>query len=291
MYRASPVLFHRRTSFLPRQSLFMDICREAGLRPFVLNAARTVPQAPADTENNWRGFGHANRRWPQRQHPHAHQENLERLENLSAWLELVEAPVAIESALGSAAEKFGGAAGPPGADINGRARAFVPTEVLGSVAPAMNGASNPACWSSTFSQTSPLFGFPARPRAEETLTGSHGDPAALAAATLSRALAALAGKPGTASKPAPPGPTWSCPPRKRRRCAGSKFTVRQKGVVNKRWGFGGPLYARARAERPVFRQQRDRKNNGGGSSGRRTCSGPFARIDLSCVVTKIIGET
>ena len=267
-----------------RQSLFSDICREAGLRPFVLNAA-DIPTAPAEREQ-------LARLWTRESALAAaalyvRTENLERLENLSAWLELVEAPVAIESALGSAAEKLEGLRVHL-APISTEERKKLWTEVLGSVAPAMNGALDRIVEHFQFDEPAiQISGAAAR---EEALAGGAGNPADLAWRVCRehsrRSLENLAQRIETRA-------TWAdlvLPAAQKETLRQIAIHVRQKGVVNDRWGFAA-RYSRGLGLSALF----SGSSGTGKTMAAEVLAGELAldlyRIDLSCVVSKYIGET
>jgi hypothetical protein len=102
--RRSPLLLVG-TSAAQRTALFRGLCREAGVRGLTLDAA-DLPVDAAERERLARGLTREAALWPA-----ALLVKTVRLENaglLQAWLERVNAPVAVEVELGSTAEKVAG---------------------------------------------------------------------------------------------------------------------------------------------------------------------------------------
>ncbi len=278
-----PVLLNGGRPFA-RQSLFSDICREAGLRPFVLNAT-DIPTAPAEREQ-------LARLWMRESALataalYVRTENLEHVGNLSAWLELVDAPVAIEAALGSAAEKLEGLRihlAPTSAEE----RRKLWTEVLGSVAPAMHGTLDRIVEHFQFDEPDiQTSGAVAR---EEALAGGAEDAGDLTWRVCRehsrRSLENLAQRVETRA-------TWAdlvLPAAQTETLRQIAIHVRQRSVVNEQWGFAA-RYSRGLGLSALF----SGSSGTGKTMAAEILAGELAldlyRIDLSCVVSKYIGET
>jgi hypothetical protein len=267
-----------------RQSLFLDICREASLRPFALNAV-DIPTTPAEREQ-------LARLWTRESALataalYVRTENLEHVGNLSAWLELVEAPVGIEAALGSAAEKLEGMRVHL-APISAEERRKLWTEALGSVAPAMDGALDRIVEHFQFDEPDiQISGEAAR---EEALAGGVENPGDLTWRVCRehsrRSLENLAQRIETKA-------TWAdlvLPAAQTETLREIAIHVRQRSVVNDQWGFAA-RYSRGLGLSALF--------SGSSGTGKTMAAEILAselaldlyRIDLSCVVSKYIGET
>jgi ATPase family associated with various cellular activities (AAA) len=278
-----PVLLSGGRPFA-RQSLFTDICRAAGLRAFALNAA-DIPTAPAEREQ-------LARMWTRESALataalYVRTENLEHVGNLSAWLELVEAPVGIEAALGSAAEKLEGLRVHL-APMSAEKRRKLWTEALGSVAPAMDGALDRIVEHFQFDEPDiQISGAVAR---EEALADGVENPGDLTWRVCRehsrRSLENLAQRIETKA-------TWAdlvLPAAQTETLRQIAIHVRQRSVVNDQWGFAA-RYSRGLGLSALF--------SGSSGTGKTMAAEILAselaldlyRIDLSCVVSKYIGET
>jgi hypothetical protein len=267
-----------------RQSLFSDICAEAGLRPFALNAA-DIPTTPAEREQ-------LARLWMRESvlataALYVRTENLEHVGNLSAWLGLVEAPVAVEAALGSPAEKLEGLRVHL-APISTEQRRKLWIAVLGNAAPAMNGALDRIVEHFHFDEPAiQISGAAAR---EEALAGGVENPGDLTWRVCRehsrRSLENLAQRIETRV-------TWAdlvLPAAQTETLRQIAIHVRQKCVVNDQWGFAA-RYSRGLGMSALF--------SGSSGTGKTMAAEILAseldldlyRIDLSCVVSKYIGET
>lgn len=88
-----------------RQALFSAMCRHAGLQALVLDAG-DLPDAPAERERLARVFTRESALWPCALLIKT--ERLEHAVQLQAWLQRVNAPIAIDVETGSAAEQLSG---------------------------------------------------------------------------------------------------------------------------------------------------------------------------------------
>ncbi|HKF48708.1 MAG TPA: ATP-binding protein [Terracidiphilus sp.] len=88
-----------------RLALFHTMCRDAGLHPWVLDAG-DLPEAPADRERVARACTREAALWPSALFVRT--ERLENAPQLQAWLNRVNAPIAIDVEAGSAAERLSG---------------------------------------------------------------------------------------------------------------------------------------------------------------------------------------
>jgi SpoVK/Ycf46/Vps4 family AAA+-type ATPase len=88
-----------------RMALFQTMCRQAGLRAWVMDAG-DLPDSPVERERLARAYNRENALWPSALLIHT--ERLDHAEALNSWLRRINAPVAVDVEAGSAAERISG---------------------------------------------------------------------------------------------------------------------------------------------------------------------------------------
>jgi len=266
-----------------RESAFMELCRRAGLQPYLLNAA-DLPVA-ADRRKS------VARLWTreaalQRAALYVSCHDAEPLHNLSAWLDIVHAPIAIDVPAGSSVERL------PGQrldvpHLNADERKAAWTVRLGEAAKNLNG---------TLDRIVDYFHFD-----ESTID-------AAATTTLQTPLAAgddigdvawrtcrMQGRRSldNLARRIEPRASWSelvLPEAQTETLRQIAIHMRQRAVVNLQWGFF-ERYSRGHGLSALFA--------GGSGTGKTMAAEIIAReldldlyqIDLASMVSKYIGET
>jgi hypothetical protein len=278
-----PILLIGRHRFA-REAFFTEICRQTRLQPCTLNAS-DIPAAPAEREQ-------LARLWTRESALEGaalsiRTDEADSLRNLSAWLDLVHAPVAVEVQPGSPAEQLDGLRLHLTA-MSTSERKRVWTEHLGTVAQQMNGYLDRIVEHFHFDE--PGIQLSAAAAREQALAREGDNPGELAwrlcREHARRSLENLAQRIDPRSGwadlvlPAPQIETL-------RQVA---VHVRQRSVVNDRWGFAD-RYSRGLGLSALF--------SGSSGTGKTMAAEILAgdldldlyRIDLASVVSKYIGET
>ena len=272
-----------------RTALFRAMCRAAGLHAWLLDAA-DLPEAAADRERLARAFTREAALWPA-----ALLVRTERLENallLDAWLRRVNAPLAVDVEIGSAAERLSGhrlAA----FSMNATERKTLWRRRLGPLAAKMDGE-----WDSmmdAFALDAKEIRDTAEAIEEEALLQSSGlgDASALGATAwrlcrtvARRSLDELATHVETGAA----WPDLVLPEAQTGTLRQIAIHARHAAVVNDEWGFAA-RYGRGLGLSALF--------SGASGTGKTMAAGVLAReldrdlyqIDLATVVSKYIGET
>jgi hypothetical protein len=277
------------TSAGQRTALFRSLCREAGVRGLALDAA-DLPADPSDRERLARALTREAALWPA-----ALLVKTGRLENVSllqAWLERVNAPVAVEVELGSTAERVVGLRLEVPTLSHAERKALWARE-LGQTGAGMDGTA-----SSVLDAIVDAFGLdPAEIRAtagavqEEVALGLATEGPAVAAWRLARAAARkslddLAARAEVTAR-------WEdliLPEEQMQVLKQIAANARGSFRVLQEWGFAG-RYARGLGLSVMF--------SGASGTGKTMAAGILARelgrdlyqIDLATVASKYIGET
>ena len=266
-----------------REAAFVDLCARAGLQPYLLNAA-DLPAA-ADKRKN------SARLWTreaalQRAAILVRSNDGDPLQNLSAWLDSVHAPVALDAPAGSTVEQLPGLRlDVPRLSADERKAAWLTR--LGDAAPRLNG---------TLDRIVDYFHFDAATieaaasTALQTPAQDDADIGAVAWRTCRlhgrRSLDNLARRIDARA-------TWSdlvLPEAQTETLRQIAIHMRQRAVVNLEWGFF-ERYSRGHGLSALFA--------GGSGTGKTMAAEIIAReldldlyqIDLAAMVSKYIGET
>jgi hypothetical protein len=272
-----------------RAALFRALCRETGVRSWALDAA-DLPEVPAERERLARAFTRESALWPV-----ALLVRTARLENpqtLSAWLERVDAPLAVEVEAGSPAERLSGTRLETPAMSAAESKAMW-VRRLGPVAAQMNGALD------AMVETFPLDPAEIRQVAEavqeeallDGIDAVGADKVARTAwricrTTARRSLDDLAARAETLA-------SWGelvLPDGQVEILRQIVANARQSAVVLRNWGFAS-RYSRGLGLSAMFA--------GSSGTGKTMAAGILAReldrdlyqIDLATMVSKYIGET
>jgi len=266
------------------QSLFVEACSQVGLRPFVLDAA-DIPSAAVDREM----FA---RLWTRESAMTAaglyvRTQRLENFNNLSAWLDLVETPIAVEVQTGSAVEHLDGVrVHLPTLSSERRKKLWV--EHLGSTAEKIDGHLDRIVEHFHFDE--PSIRLSAIASLEESCEAGEGNPGQrmwrICREHARRSLENLAQRIEARGE-------WEdlvLPATQIETLHQIVTHVRQSATVHEKWGFASK-YSRGLGLSAVF--------SGSSGTGKTMAAEILAqeldldlyRIDLSCVVSKYIGET
>ena len=268
-----------------RETLFLGLCKEAGVRALTLDAA-DLPADPGERERLARMFTREAALWPA-----ALLVKTARVDNalmLQAWLERVHAPVAVEVEAGSAAERLAGMRlDTPG--LTHAERKALWERHLGAQAVAMNGALDTMV--DVFGLDAAEIRATAEAVKEEVELGLAHEDVAGSAWRLSR-VAARKSLDDLAAR-AESYATWDdlvLPPEQVEVLRQIAAHARRTFVVLRDWGFAA-RYARGLGLSVLF--------SGASGTGKTMAAGVLAgelnrdlyQIDLATVVSKYIGET
>lgn len=267
-----------------RQSVFVEICRQTGLQPHVVGAA-DIPAASSEREE----FA---RLWTREAALSSaalcvRSDEVESARNVSSWLALVEAPVAVEVAEGSALERLDGLrlhlAG-----LTAATRRSIWLDSLGPVAQQMEGQLDRIVEHFHFDE--PDIRLMASAVCAEALAGKGEDAGDLAWRTCReyarRSFDSLA-------KRIEPRARWDhlvLPSPQTEALRQIAVHLRQRAVVNEQWGFA-ERYSRGHGLSALF--------SGSSGTGKTMAAEVLAaeldldlyQIDLAAVVSKYIGES
>lgn len=281
--RSRPALLVGNGSF-SLQNLFVEACDQVGLRPYALNAA-DIPSTAADREL-------FSRLWTRESALisaglYVRTQTLENVNNLSAWLESTETPIAVEVQTGSVAEHLDGLrVHLP--DLSAEQRKKLWVENLGGLAERMDGHLDRIVERFHFDE--PSIRLSAIASLEEIVGNQDEDPGPrtwrICREHARRSLENLAQR-------IDPRGEWEdlvLPAAQIETLRQIVAHVRQSAVVHERWGFAAK-YSRGLGLSAVF--------SGSSGTGKTMAAEILAReleldlyrIDLSCVVSKYIGET
>ncbi len=269
-----------------RTALFRRLCRETGTRAWTLDAA-DLPDSAAERERLARAFTREAALWPV-----ALLVRTARLENqlaLEAWMERLDAPVAVEVEAGSPAERLRGMRLETPA-MNAAESKALWTKQLGPLAAEMDGALNAMV--ETFALDAAEICRAAEAVQEEALLDGGGTDAVVRAAwrmsrtTARRSLDDLATRAEALA-------SWDdlvMPDGQVEILRQIVANARQSAVVLRDWGFAR-RYTRGLGLSALFA--------GSSGTGKTMAAGILAReldrdlyqIDLSAMVSKYIGET
>ena len=271
---------HRST----RQGAFIGICQRSGLAPYCLDAS-DIPAAAVEREQ-------LARLWTREAALagaalYIRTEDCDSIRNLSAWLELADAPVAVEGQPGTAAEQLNGMRLHLAA-MSVRERKEVWTRDLGALAHRMNGYLDRIAEYFHFDEPAIHLSAAA---VRETADASEGiDPGELGwricREHARRSLETLAQRVDAQA-------SWAdlvLPPPHVETLRQIAIQVRQRAVVNDRWGFAAK-HARGLGLTALFA--------GSSGTGKTMAAEILAaelnldlyKVDLASVVSKYIGET
>ena len=266
------------------QNLFLEACAQVGLRPYMLNAA-DIPSGAAEREL-------LARLWTRESALtsaglYVLTQRLENINNLSAWLESTETPIAVEVQTGSAAEQLDGLrVHLP--DLSSEQRKKLWVENLGSLAERMDGHLDRIAEHFHFDE--PSIRLSAVASLEEASGNPEREPGQctwkICCEHARRSLENLAQR-------IEPRGEWEdlvLPPAQIETLRQIVTHVRESAVVHEKWGFAAK-YSRGLGLSAIF--------SGSSGTGKTMAAEILAReldldlyrIDLSCVVSKYIGET
>ena len=266
-----------------REAGFLELCRRGGFRPYQLDAM-DLPAGPDQRQQ-------LARRWT-RESALQHAALLIRtgdsdsMQNLASWLELLQAPVAIDVAGGSSAEQLPGLRlDVPELSADERKRAWIGQ--LGDASTQLNGTLDRIVEYFHFDEASIQS---AATTALETPVSDESDVSAITWRICRqhgrRSLDKLARR-------IEPRATWSelvLPPAQTETLQQIAIHMRQRAVVNQQWGFA-ERYSRGHGLSALF--------SGTSGTGKTMAAEILARelnldlyqIDLASMVSKYIGET
>jgi hypothetical protein len=266
------------------QSLFVEACSQVGLRPFVLDAA-DIPSAVVDREM-------LARLWTRESAMtsaglYVRTQRLESFNNLSAWLDLVETPIAVEVQTGSLVEHLEGVrVHLP--KLSSERRKKLWTDNLGKTAERMDGHLDRIVEHFHFDE--PSIRLSAIASLEESSESGEGDAGRriwrICREHARRSLENLAQR-------VEPRGEWEdlvLPATQIEILHQIVNHVRQSATVHEKWGFASK-FSRGLGLSALF--------SGSSGTGKTMAAEILAReldldlyrIDLSCVVSKYIGET
>ena len=279
--RCKPVLFCGTRS-ASREAAFAELCGRAALSPYQLNAA-DLPAAPEDRKSIARLWTRESAL--QKAALYIRCTDSDNLQQLSAWLEQVNAPVAIDTPAGSQAEQLPGLRlDVPGLSAEERKTAWIGQ--LGDASKHLNGTLDRIVEYFHFDES--LIQSAAANTLETPLSGDDmGDVAwRICRQQGRRSLDNLARRIEARA-------TWSelvLPKAQTESLQQIAIHMRQRAVVNQQWGFS-ERYSRGHGLSALF--------VGGSGTGKTMAAEILAReldldlyqIDLASMVSKYIGET